>query len=51
MIYGKCMACRKNKWFIRKRSYIVPKVSQRPITSDGELCSECFKAIKKMTLQ
>lgn len=49
MIKGKCAACRKTKWFIRKRSYKIPQFSD-PITSDGALCTSCYKLIKKLTL-
>jgi hypothetical protein len=47
MIRGKCESCRKIKWFIKQRSYIPKKVGQK-ITSKGELCRACFKAVKKM---
>lgn len=49
MIYGQCIGCRRKKWFVRQRSYIVPNISG-PITSDGDLCLSCFDTIKQMTL-
>ena len=42
---GKCNGCRKNKFFIKKRTYLL-SVLGVPITSDGELCRSCYKEIK-----
>lgn len=49
-IYGYCPVCKRNKWFVGKRSYIAPAVSSRPITSDTDLCNECFVNIKFLTI-
>lgn len=50
MIYGKCAGCRKNKLFVKERSYVLPTISSDPITSKGNLCKNCFNLIKKATL-
>lgn len=58
-LYGKCVACRKDKFFVRTRKYKIPKKilkanphlgSVNGMTSEGVLCTKCFKGIKKATL-
>lgn len=58
-LYARCVACRKEKFFVRTRKYVVPKevLAKNPslgsvngMTSDGVLCTKCFKGIKKATL-
>lgn len=43
---GTCGACGKLKFFIRRRAYVVPQVSLKPIISKDELCGKCFRGIK-----
>lgn len=58
-LYEKCIACRKEKFFVRTRKYVVPKaiLAKQPhlstvngMSSDGVLCGKCFKGIRKATL-
>lgn len=46
-LYAPCQKCGKKRLFIRKRTYYTPKVST-PITSQSELCSSCYKDVKRM---
>lgn len=59
IFFGHCAGCKKDKFFVRKRTYVVPKsiLDKNPqlsainnMKSDKELCTACFKAIIKMTL-
>lgn len=59
IFYGRCAGCKKDKFFVRKRTYVVPKLilDKHPelsaingMKSDGELCGQCFKSIIKITL-
>lgn len=50
-VLNQCVGCRRVKFNVRKRSYIVPQVSKFPITSDGKLCWHCFTNIRWMTLK
>lgn len=45
-IYSACEACKKKKFFIRKRVY-KHKIAGK-ITSQSELCGKCYEAISKM---
>jgi len=55
---SKCVACKREKWFTYVRVYKVPKdilkksphlASLQGMTSQGELCNSCFKALKRLT--
>lgn len=50
-IYAPCEGCwketGKKRWFVRKRTYITPRVST-PITSQALLCGKCYRGIKKL---
>lgn len=50
MIFSFCPVCQKRKFVVRKRAYIVPQVSPKPIMSMTPLCLECFDKIKFVTL-
>lgn len=59
MIYGTCVACKKGKAWVKKRTYNIPKyiLKQNPqlasangMTSDGVLCRKCFADIRQVTL-
>lgn len=45
-IYGKCGACNRTKFFIRKRVYKIPTLGN--ITSQNEICHACHSYIKKI---
>ena len=47
MIYGQCGSCKKNKFFVKRRSYHCKSIGQK-VTSKNELCRKCFLAIKSM---
>lgn len=58
-LYARCAACRKEKFFVRTRKYVVPRhiLAKNPhlgtvngMTSDGVLCGKCFRGIRKATL-
>ncbi len=48
--YDVCGACHKPKYNVKIRSYIVPKVDSKPITSINKLCNDCFNRIKAKTI-
>lgn len=57
--YSRCVACKKDRFFVRKRRYKVPKevLQANPhlsainnMKSEGELCGQCFRNIIKLTL-
>lgn len=48
--FHKCAICKKRRFFVSHRTYTMPKVSPKPITSQDELCGPCFRTIKKITL-
>lgn len=44
--FTKCDNCKKRKWYVAKRTIIIPKVGK--ITSTNKLCGPCYKSIKKV---
>lgn len=46
-----CPCCSKWRVHITKRTYKVPKVSTIPITSQNELCLQCYLGIKKHVIK
>jgi len=49
MIYGKCAQCKKNKFFIRKRTFFNEKLNTQ-LTSKSQICGKCFRAVKKLKI-
>lgn len=47
-IRGICEKCGSNRWFVRKRSYVVEKISNKPITTNNEICGKCAKKLTKI---
>jgi len=47
-LYSKCTKCGKNGWFIRKRQYVVTKLSPKPITTNDEMCNKCARSLAKI---
>lgn len=56
--YARCVACRKEKFFVRTRTYKISRaiIEKNPhlsplngMKSAGELCTACYKNIKKAT--
>lgn len=47
-IIGICESCKTKKFFIRKRVFKIPKTDSQTMTSQSELCKNCFKAISSM---
>jgi len=43
-LYAKCNSCNKKRFFIKQRTYNIPKLGKA--TSQGELCYKCYKDIK-----
>lgn len=46
-IRGKCVGCRKQKWFIYKRKLRIPHINV-VTTSVGDLCMKCFINLRKV---
>jgi hypothetical protein len=46
-IYGICAACRKPRLFVRRRVYRgIPGAGE--VTSQGYLCGNCYRGVKKV---
>lgn len=48
--FSQCATCNKRKFVIKKRTYKIKEISV-PIMSQGELCYNCYKKIKKILRQ
>lgn len=47
---GMCQNCRRDGMLVKRRSILVPKVSNLPIISNEELCRECITRIAAKAL-